>query len=69
MLNSAPFGWLQAFKLKRKRLVIEKIHLPPDLSENMNGNQGEAPASAAAAAMTPGGGCQPNPTKVDPLEF
>lgn len=25
-----------AFKLKRKALVIEKLHLPPDLSETVS---------------------------------
>ncbi|XP_033123240.1 elongator complex protein 4-like [Anneissia japonica] len=30
-----------AFKLKRKNFSIEKIHLPPDLSENVSRSQGE----------------------------
>lgn len=38
-----------AFKLKRKALVIEKLHLPPDLSETVSRSQGSAPATKAAS--------------------
>eukprot|EP00035_Acanthoeca_spectabilis_P011435 m.201599 g.201599 ORF g.201599 m.201599 type:complete len:464 (+) comp15347_c0_seq3:226-1617(+) len=39
-----------AFKLRRKKFVIERIHLPPDLSETVSRTQGAAPKHAAAAA-------------------
>jgi len=40
-----------SFKLKRKNLVIEKLHLPPDLSETVNRSQGESPVSKAKQAQ------------------
>eukprot|EP00038_Savillea_parva_P013429 m.210722 g.210722 ORF g.210722 m.210722 type:complete len:432 (+) comp25261_c0_seq1:98-1393(+) len=46
-----------AFKLRRKKFVIERVHLPPDLSETVSRTQGAAPKHAAttgtaAAAVT-----------------
>ncbi|XP_006818457.1 elongator complex protein 4-like [Saccoglossus kowalevskii] len=38
-----------AFKLKRKKLTIEKLHLPPDLSETVSRSQGE---SACASSLS-----------------
>lgn len=36
------------FKLKRKKLCIEKLHLPPDLSETVSRNQADPVKSGAA---------------------
>jgi elongator complex protein 4 len=41
-----------AFKLRRKKFVIERIHLPPDMSETVSRTQGAAPKHAAAAASS-----------------
>ncbi|XP_070549608.1 elongator complex protein 4-like isoform X2 [Ptychodera flava] len=37
-----------AFKLKRKKFTIEKLHLPPDLSETVSRSQGEVIKTASA---------------------
>eukprot|EP00040_Diaphanoeca_grandis_P011543 m.59247 g.59247 ORF g.59247 m.59247 type:complete len:401 (-) comp22677_c0_seq2:697-1899(-) len=67
LTHSMPETLDLAFKLKRKRFLIEKIHLPPELSETVSRTQGEAPKHRAAAAKS--SACQPNPTKEDPLAF
>ncbi|XP_072171722.1 elongator complex protein 4-like [Diadema setosum] len=42
-----------AFKLRRKKLTIEKLHLPPDLSETVSRSQ-EDPAKLAARSAAAG---------------
>ncbi|CAL4192877.1 unnamed protein product [Meganyctiphanes norvegica] len=42
------------FKLKRRKLVIERLHLPPELSETANRNQ-EDPVKATGQSMCSGG--------------
>ena len=48
-----------AFKLRRKAFVIEKLHLPPDLSEDVSRDLGANKASL----------CQPSPSRAPPLDF
>ncbi|XP_072047383.1 elongator complex protein 4-like [Amphiura filiformis] len=47
-----------AFKLKRKKLTIEKLHLPPDLSETMSRSQADhssiAPSLGCASSTSKG---------------
>lgn len=53
-----PEAFDLGFKLRRKTFVIEKLHLPPELSETVSRGDEDAP-----------GLCQPNRTKPDPLDF
>lgn len=46
-----PESYDLAFKLRRKRFVIEKLHLPPELQES---NQREQDDNAIASAMSCG---------------
>ena len=50
------------FKLRRHQLLIEKLHLPPDLSIG-------APPTATGPQPSAAGLCQPNPTRANPLDF
>ena len=49
-----------AFKLRRKKFVVERVHLPPDMSETVSRTQGAAPKHAVAAATASGGKSDPN---------
>jgi len=46
-----------AFKLRRKRLTIEKLHLPPDMAETQEREQDESLAKKKPKKLAFGGGC------------
>ena len=57
----APSTFDLAFKLRRKRFTVEKLHLPPDLAETAEREQDESARSKGkskkASAAVFGGGC------------
>lgn len=56
----APESFDLAFKLRRKKMTIEKLHLPPDLSETVNRTQEDR------VRAQPGGlSCQSSNTRLD----
>ncbi|XP_067043391.1 elongator complex protein 4-like isoform X3 [Acropora muricata] len=56
----APESFDLAFKLRRKKMTIEKLHLPPDLSETVNRTQ-EDRVRAQPGALS----CQSSNTRLD----
>ncbi|KAG7270927.1 hypothetical protein CRUP_025678 [Coryphaenoides rupestris] len=55
LLTELPDHKDLAFKLKRKQFTIERLHLPPDLSETVSRvSRGELAAAAAAVGTTCG---------------
>lgn len=55
-----------AFYLKRKRLVVEQLHLPPDLGENDDTQKGRTGGQAVAMSCSSSGGSS---AKTNLLDF
>lgn len=78
LICSLPDQLAYTFKLKRKKLYIERIHLPPEISRTANKvgednekkthghshSHGHSHGKSAGELM-----CQPGPDKANPLDF
>jgi elongator complex protein 4 len=54
-----------AFHMKRRRLVVEQLHLPPDLGEDDNTQKGRTGGSSVTMSCSSGGSSSSGNSKLD----